>query len=121
MIRVKHILAKPMPEDGERIYVDRLWTDGAFTEFVKISEWPLEIAPSYELWRFHGKPESWDTYTALYKKELEQPDSKEQLKALAQKAKKGTITLVYGNGTPTHNNALILKEVLSGMVMNGKE
>ena len=115
MIKVKHLNEKPTPTDGERIYIDRLWTDGAFTRFVKISEWNQQIAPSYDLWRFHFDPQNWQSFVALYKDELQQREKQQALKALFEKSQNGTITLLYGNGDAQHNCALILKEVLEEM------
>lgn len=119
MVKVKHLLARPSPDDGDRIYIDRLWADGAFTEFVKITDWPKELAPSYELWRFHGNAAEWENYCRLYRQELGAPEKKQLLQKLAQQAGQGTLTLVYGNGDAQHNNAQILKELLEEMVRNG--
>ncbi len=120
MVRVKSIYRKPAPDDGERIYIDPLWADGAFTEFVKISEWNRSVAPSYELWRYHFDPTNWEKYVQLYKEELQQPDKQQALRELLQKAQNGTVTLVWGNGDEQHNNALVLKEVLESMTATKK-
>lgn len=112
MIKVKHINAKPVPNDGERIYIDRLWCDGAFTKFVQISDWNQDIAPSYDLWRFHFELDKWDQFVRLYKEELSQPQRQQALQALFKKAENDMITLVYGNGDAQHNCALVLKESL---------
>ena len=119
-IQVKSIYKRPSPEDGERIYVDSLWANGAFTEFVKISDWNKEVAPSYELWRFHYDPENWDEYVRRYREELSQPDKQAALKKLLQKAANGTLTLVYGNGDEAHNNARVLKDILEEMAREKK-
>jgi len=116
MLQVKSIYEKPSTADGERIYVDRLWADNSFTEFVKITEWRQEVAPSYDLWRFHFDPAKWDDYVRRYKEELQQPEKQAALQELAQKARTGTLTLVYGNGDAQHNNALVLKAILDDMV-----
>lgn len=115
MIRVKSIYEKPSPEDGERIYVDPLWANGAFTEFVKISEWNKQVAPSYDLWRFHYHPDRWEDYVRRYRQELQLPEKQAALQRLLEKAVNGMVTLVWGNGDAQHNNALVLKEVLEEM------
>lgn len=115
MLKVKHIRAKPSPADGDRIYIDRLWTDGAFTKFVKITEWNLDVAPSYPLWRFHFDPQQWDDFVQRYRQELSQSDKQHALLQLHEKSQNGTVTLLYGNGDAQHNCALILKEVLTEM------
>ncbi len=116
MVKVKNIYRRPTVDDGERVYVDPLWADGAFTEFVKISEWNKDVAPSYDLWRFHYDPNRWDEYVKRYREELLQPEKQAALEKLAQKAQNGTLTLVYGHGDAEHNNALVLREVLLEML-----
>ncbi len=120
MVKVKSIYKKPSPDDGERIYIDPLWANGAFTEFVKIADWNQTVAPSYELWRYHYDPNRWDEYVQLYKEELKQPEKQQALQELLQKALNGTVTLVWGNGDEQHNNALVLKEVLESMMPTRK-
>ncbi|RMD97979.1 MAG: DUF488 family protein [Calditrichaeota bacterium] len=115
MVKVKSIYEKPSSADGERIYIDRLWADGAFTEFVKIADWRQDLAPSYDLWRFGFDPGHWEDYVRRYREELQAADKQEALRELAQKAAAGTVTLVYGNGDAQHNNALVLQSVLEEM------
>ena len=120
MLNVKSIHEKPSPADGERIYIDCLWADNSYTEFVRISEWRQDIAPSYDLWRFHFDPNHWDDYVRRYKEELQQSEKQVALQELAQKAGNGTLTLVYGNGNARHNNALVVKSILDEMVVQKK-
>jgi len=115
MIKVKHINAQPEPDDGDRIYIDSLWSDGAFTRFVKIAEWNKDVAPSYDLWRFHFHPDRWEHFVELYKSELRQPDKEQALMQLFEKSEKGTVTLAYGNGDAGHNCALVLKDMLESL------
>lgn len=115
MVKVKHINAKPSPSDGERIYIDRLWTDSAYTRFVAIAEWDQAIAPSYDLWRFHFDPQNWDQFVDRYHEELKQNDKQNALKRLFEKSQNGTVTLLYGNGDAQHNCALILQNILVEM------
>ena len=115
MVNIKHIAKKPSPSDGERIYVDRLWADGAFTEFVKISEWNQDVAPSYELWRFNSDPANWQTFLDMYRKELTMPVKQRALQQLLEKVQNGKVTLVYGNGDASHNVAAVLRDLLAEM------
>ena len=115
MVQVKFIKEKSLPDDGERLYIDCLWSDSAYTEDVKISEWKKELAPSYELWRFVFDPKNWDDFVKLYKEELQRPDQKNALREVVEKAKKRTVTLVSGNGDSTHNCALVLRDALQEM------
>ena len=111
MIKIKRIYDPPAEEDGERILVDRLWPRGLTKEKAKVDLWLKEIAPSNELRKsFCHVPEKWDDFEKNYFKEL---DSKNELTSLlAQKAKKGNVTLLYGAKDEKNNNALALLEYM---------
>jgi len=115
MISVKNVKSKPAATDGTRIYVDRLWTDGAFTRDVRVNTWNLEVAPSYDLWRFHYQPEKWDDFVARYRDELQSSDKKKALTDIHNLAKSETVTLLWGNGTDDQNCALALQDLLAEM------
>jgi uncharacterized protein YeaO (DUF488 family) len=100
-----------LPDDGERILVDRLWPRGIKKEDAKIDEWLKEIAPSDELRKwFSHDPEKWQEFRRRYKKELK--GQSELLKRLKVKAKKENITLLFSARDVKYNNAIVLKEVI---------
>lgn len=102
---------QPDPDDGERILVDRLWPRGLSKERAKINLWMKEIAPSTELrvWFAHD-PDKWKRFRARYITELR--NNNEFLNVLADKAKSGTITLLYAARDTKHNEAVVLKQFL---------
>lgn len=115
MIKSKSIYHDPSPEDGERFFVDRLWPEGVTTRGAALSAWLLELAPSYELWRFRFSPENWEEYRTLYRLELSQKMLRPLLRQLQEKSSKSTVTLLYGTPSESHNNAVALKEYLENL------
>lgn len=111
MIKLKRAYEKAEREDGRRFLVDRLWPRGISKTSLKIEAWLKEAAPSNELRRqFHHQPENWDEFRKLYFAELDRKP--EAWASLAEAARAGTVTLVYGARDPEHNNAVALAEYL---------
>ena len=96
-----------------RILVDRLWPRGLTKKKASVDLWLKDIAPSTELrkWFAHD-PDKWKRFRARYQTEIR--NNHDLIKALQQKARKGTITLVYGARDEKHNEALVLKQFLEG-------
>ena len=97
--------------------VDRLWPRGLTKAKAAVDEWLRDLAPSNELrqW-FHARPDQWLMFRKKYLKELSQPEAEGSLLQLYQLAhKRKRLTLLFGSKNETHNNALVLKELLDGM------
>jgi uncharacterized protein YeaO (DUF488 family) len=112
MWKVKSVYDKPAPDDGWRVYVDRLWPEGISTRQAAVDWWAQEIAPSYELWRHQNGLDNGEKFREGYLKELSARDKRPVLEQLRQRASEGTITLLYGTRDPVHNNAIIVREYL---------
>jgi uncharacterized protein YeaO (DUF488 family) len=112
MLKIKSIYDKPAPEDGFRVFVDRLWPEGISTRRAAVDWWPQEIAPSYELWRHGYDLEKWEKYRENYLKELAARDKQQVLEQLRQRTANGMLTLLYGTSDPARNNAAIVRELL---------
>lgn len=100
------------PEDGFRIYVDRLWPRGLSHETFHYDLWDKEIAPSTELrqW-FHENPTAeWPEFEERYKNELLENPAFDALKKLV--VEKPVVTLLYSSHDTEHNNALVLQNLL---------
>lgn len=111
-IRLKRAYEKPEPEDGIRILVDRLWPRGLTKETAAIDLWLKEVAPSTELRKWFGHdPKKWRNFRSRYRTELGQHRAPLQL--IKSKAKEGMVTLIYGARDEEHNEAVVLKEVLT--------
>jgi uncharacterized protein YeaO (DUF488 family) len=110
-IKIKRVYEQSDKKDGERILVDRLWPRGLTKEKAAVDLWLKEIAPSTELRKWFGHdPNKWWSFRRRYETEIRHND--DLIKLLKQKARKGTVTLVYGARDEEHNEALVLKQFL---------
>jgi uncharacterized protein YeaO (DUF488 family) len=112
-IKLKRAYEPPSPEDGTRILVDRLWPRGVSKQKAALDHWMKEIAPSTELRKWFGHdPKRWKEFRRSYAEEMRQhPDLLAELRSLARRHK---ITLVYSAHDETHNDAVVLRDVLLG-------
>jgi uncharacterized protein YeaO (DUF488 family) len=112
MIKIKRVYDPFEREDGKRILIDRLWPRGIKKEDLKMDEWLKEIAPSDKLRKwFSHDPKKYEEFKKRYAKELE--DKSVILKRIKSESKKGTITILFSAKDTEHNNATVLKELLS--------
>lgn len=110
-IKIKRIYELPLPDDGLRILVDRLWPRGITKDRATIDYWYKEITPSSELRKWFGhKSENFKEFARLYTEELK--DSKEILLKIKNFASKSPVTLLYAAKDPEINHAIVLKKVL---------
>jgi len=112
-IKLKRAYEPVAAADGTRILIDRLWPRGLKKADAAIDLWLKEIAPSDALRRWFGhKPERWPEFRKRYRAELRQkPAVLEQLRAAARA---GPVTLVYSARDQAHNDAVVIKELLTG-------
>jgi uncharacterized protein YeaO (DUF488 family) len=113
MIRTKRVYEKPDPADGYRVLVDRLWPRGLAKEEARIDLWAQEIAPSTELrqWFVHDD-EKWPEFERRYVAELRRAGDDPQIDAIRDRARDGTVTLLFAAKNEKHNNAVVMKEYL---------
>jgi uncharacterized protein YeaO (DUF488 family) len=112
MIQIKRVYDPPSPKDGKRILVDRLWPRGIKKEKLKMDEWLKEIAPSDLLRKwFSHDPRKYEEFKKRYTEELE--DKSEILKRIKSEAKRRRVTILFSAKDTEHNNAMVLKELLS--------
>jgi uncharacterized protein YeaO (DUF488 family) len=112
-INLKRAYEPPAAGDGTRILVDRLWPRGVTKAAAAIDMWAEDIAPSAGLrqW-FSHETSRWEEFRRRYIAELEQKsDLLNEICAIAQSK---SITLVFGARDQTHNDAVVLREVLLG-------
>lgn len=108
---IKRVYEAPVPQDGLRILVDRLWPRGFSKETASWQRWAKEVSPSNALrQKFHGHPELWEEFCVAYAQELDAiPNVVADLKVLAQDQ---TVTLLYAARDEVHNNAAALRAYL---------
>jgi uncharacterized protein YeaO (DUF488 family) len=111
-IKLKRAYEHASPEDGTRILVDRLWPRGLSKEAAAIDHWLKDVAPSTELRKWFGHdPARWDEFRRRYMAELRQ--HAEPLGEIRKLARRGPITLVYAAHDELHNDAVVLRAVLT--------
>jgi uncharacterized protein YeaO (DUF488 family) len=116
-VKLKRAYEPPAVEDGTRILVDRLWPRGVKKAKAAIHLWMKDVAPSTGLrqWFAHDT-ERWQEFRRRYVDELKQrSDLLDELRALARN---GPITLVFGARDQTHNDAVVLRELLLDEFLN---
>lgn len=110
-IRLKRAYDPPSEHDGYRVLVDRIWPRGIGRAELRIDAWRKDLAPSAELRRRFGHdPSRWAAFEERYARDLEQRS--QALADLADRARTGTVTLVFGARDREHNNAAALKRLL---------
>ncbi|CAD5109240.1 DUF488 domain-containing protein [Zestomonas carbonaria] len=111
MIQCKRVYAPREAGDGYRILVDRLWPRGCRKDELRLDDWPRELAPSAELRKtFHHDAERFDEFRLHYRAEL--AAHPEHWWPLLDKARNGTLTLLFAARDEQHNNAQVLAEFL---------
>jgi uncharacterized protein YeaO (DUF488 family) len=115
MLRVKRVYEPRSEDDGARILVDRLWPRGLTKAEVHAEAWRKDLAPSAELrtW-FHHDATKWEEFLRRYRAELETSGRWRDLMALASRAQKENVTLLYGSRDTEHNQAVALREMALG-------
>lgn len=112
IINIKRAYDASSPDDGYRVYIDRLWPRGLSHETFHYDWWDKSIAPSTGLreW-FHADPQAeWTQFEQRYRQELlSNPAFAELEKTITGKPK---VTLLYSSRDENHNNAVVLRDLL---------
>ena len=112
-VKLKRAYSTPSPGDGTRILIDRLWPRGVMKANAAIDLWAKDIAPSTALRKWFGHdPARWQEFRRRYSKEIHR--HRDRLDELRTFARKGRITLVYAAHDETHNDAIVLRDILLG-------
>ena len=113
LYKLKRAYEAASPDDGFRVYIDRLWPRGLSHETFHYDLWDKDIAPSTELreW-FHADPQNrWTEFEQKYTAELKDNPSFAALKHLLET--KPVVTLLYSSHDEVHNNAVIVLHLLT--------
>jgi uncharacterized protein YeaO (DUF488 family) len=112
-LTLKRIYEPAASDDGERYLVDRLWPRGVSKEKARLTDWLKDLAPSAELRRWFGhEPARWSEFQQRYLVELDRPGAQALVQMLADKARKGPVTLVYAARDTEHNEAAVLQRLI---------
>ncbi|MGZ3687629.1 MAG: DUF488 domain-containing protein [Bdellovibrionota bacterium] len=117
MVKIKRAYEETEKGDGYRILIDRLWPRGIRKSKLILDEWAKELAPSSELRKSFGHdPDKWKEFQSRYRRELRTPEHRRIIEALARRARRRPLTLVYSAKDEEHNDAVVLKNVIAGVI-----
>ena len=111
-IKLKRAYDPQNPDDGFRVYIDKLWPRGLSHETFHYDLWEKDIAPSTELreW-FHSDPDQrWEEFESRYTDELTHNPAFPPFKKLIES--KNIVTLLYSSHDENHNNAVVVAKML---------
>jgi uncharacterized protein YeaO (DUF488 family) len=109
-IKVKRIYESPEPDDGLRIFVERLWSRGVRKDEASIDLWMKEVTPSHELRRwFSHDPAKWKEFKRRYWGETKY---KKEFEELVKLTRERNITLLFSTKSPKYNDAVALKQFI---------
>jgi len=112
-VGLKRAYDTPAAADGSRILVDRLWPRGVSKATAAIDLWAKDIAPSTRLRNWFGHdPARWPEFRLRYSEEIHR--HRDRLDQLRKLARSGRITLVYAAHDQSHNDAVVLRDVILG-------
>jgi uncharacterized protein YeaO (DUF488 family) len=114
MIRMKRVYEPATPDDGYRVLVERLWPRGVSKEKAQLDAWEKGISASNDLRRWYGHdPDKWDEFQRRYEHELESPEAQAILDDLAERARNGTVTLVYASKASDISCSAVVQRLLT--------
>lgn len=114
-IKIKRIYDAAETSDGWRVLVDRLWPRGVRKAEVEVHEWAKEIAPSTELRQWFGHdPGKWNEFRKEYRAELK--DKVDEVMQMVERCPEKTLTLLFAAKDEAHSHAVVLKEMLDGLL-----
>lgn len=112
-VRLQRAYDDPTPDDGHRVLVDRVWPRGRTREQLRLDAWARDLGPSTQLRTWFGHdPARWEEFQRRYHTELAGPDRAKALDALAERARRGPLTLVFGARDTEHNQARVIADEL---------
>jgi uncharacterized protein YeaO (DUF488 family) len=110
-VSLKRVYEKPTRNDGYRVLVDGIWPRGISKDEARVDEWKKEIAPSGRLRKsLHSGSMSWGDFRREYLTELK--SHRDEMRKLADRAKRSRVTLLFGAKDEEHNNAVVAKQYL---------
>lgn len=113
-VRARRIYDDPLPDDGARVLVDRLWPRGMRKTEARLDEWCKDIAPSTPLRRWYGHdPESYVEFARRYRAELTQPEGAAALRHLCELAQQRRLTLLTATKDIDISGAMVLTELIT--------
>jgi uncharacterized protein YeaO (DUF488 family) len=113
-VQVRRIYDDPMPNDGTRVLVDRIWPRGMSKARAHLDEWCQQIAPSTELrtWYRHDRT-LFDEFARRYRDELTEPGPAALLVHLNQLSRQQMLTLLTATKEVDISEAAVLADLIA--------
>ena len=100
---------------GTRFLVERLWPRGVRKEALQFSAWLKDVAPSDALRRwFHHDVAKWAEFQRRYRAELD--EHPQAWAPIVTAARAGDVVLLYSSHDSAHNNAVVLRDYVTGKI-----
>ena len=113
-VNVARVYTDPVPGDGARVLVDRLWPRGFHKGDPRVGKWLPKVAPSAELRRWYShQPERFDAFAARYAEELTTGEGAAALAELREMVRAGPVTLVTATRDVDDSHAAVLARLLA--------
>ncbi len=111
-VHAKRVYEKPAAGDGYRVLVDRVWPRGLTKAEVDMDEWLKDVAPSSALRKWFGHvPARFDEFRTRYHEELKGTEALAHLRKIV--ADHADVTLLYSARDEQHNQAIVLRDLVS--------
>ncbi len=112
-VRLQRAYEDPATDGGHRVLVDRVWPRGRTREQLRIDVWARNLGPSTQLRKWFGHdPARWEEFQKRYRTELADHERAPELDALAERARQGPVTLIFGARDTEHNQARVIADEL---------
>nr|WP_168429071.1 MULTISPECIES: DUF488 family protein [Staphylococcus] len=102
---------------GVRVLVDRVWPRGVSKDEAKVDYWLKDIGPSSSLRKwFNHDADKFDAFKTKYENELKNNKAQQEALATLKSIIRDTqedVHLLYGAKDTQHNQAVVLKSLLS--------
>ena len=110
-IRLQRAYEEPSADGGYRVLVDRVWPRGRTKDHLRLDAWMPDLGPSTGLRKWFGHdPARWTEFRLRYLAELADPGRSQVLDKLAERARHGRVTLVFGAHDTEHNQARVIAD-----------
>jgi uncharacterized protein YeaO (DUF488 family) len=112
-VRLRRIYDDPLPDDGVRVLVDRVWPRGMSKAAAGLDEWLKDVAPSTQLRSWYGhRPDRFGEFRRRYLAELDEPQRATAVDRLRTLSRQGPVTLLTATRDVNHSQAAVLAELL---------
>ena len=112
-MKLARVYDEPVPGEGLRVLVDRLWPRGVRKDDPRVGRWCKQVAPSTELRQWYGHdPQRFAEFAQRYRAELAEPQAAQALCELRELVEREPATLVTATKSIEGSHLGVLAQVL---------